>query len=144
MGMVVMRLELIVRKVRSKWLVELRRFPDKLKSEKFNTKGEAINVMWEWGNELINQNRRFEVTIKTASGKPKVQIGYDHDGSIVRRPDQKWRDSEMQLRFYNQYGDRTLFLKTEDWTFAEKLIIDMKEQNNWGCQVTQSGKEIRA
>lgn len=135
-----MRLELIVRKVRSKWLVELRRFPDKLKSENFNTKGEALECLDDWKSELIAQRRRFEICIKSFSGRPKYMVGYDYDGSLVSQPNQKWRDSEFQLRFHNQYGDRTLFLKTEDWTFAEKLIIDMKQQNNWGCQITQSGK----
>ena len=139
-----MRLELIVRKVRSKWLVELRRFPDKLKSEKFNRKHEALECLHDWKDELISQGRRFEICVKSFSGRPTYMVGYDYDGNLVSQPNQKWRDSEFQLRFHNQYGDRTLFLKTEDWTFAEKLIIDMKQQNNWGCQITQSGKEIRA
>lgn len=139
-GVLVMFVELDLEKKGSYWVLRIYRWPETLRKQKFKTKSEAREVLHQWKQELKAQRRRFIVDISRGSGRREDAYGIDFDGSYVRQPRRQWRDPEIQLRFFNKYGDRTLFLRADDWTFVDKLIVDMRSQNEWWCEITQHGE----
>ena len=139
-GVLVMFVELQLKKKGSSWVLRIYRWPETLRKQRFKTKREAREVLHQWKQELKAQRRRFIVDICRGSGRREDAYGIDFDGSYVRQPRRQWRDPEIQLRFFNRYGDRTLFLRADDWTFVEKLIVDMRSQNDWWCEITQHGE----
>jgi hypothetical protein len=139
-GVLVMFVELDLNKKGSYWVLRIYRWPETLRKQKFKTKSEAREVLHQWKQELKAQHRRFIVDISRGSGRREDAYGIDFDGSYVRQPRRQWRDPEIQLRFFNKYGDQTLFLRADDWTFVDKLIVDMRLQKDWWCEITQHGE----
>lgn len=132
---------LTVYKNRGRWVVDLYRSVHKLKKEKFKTKAEALQVARKWREELEAQNRRFIFEIKRGSGRPQLAYGVDFDGTYVAEPHSTWRSAaDIQMRFYNKYGDQTLFLTAMDWSFVDNYIVEMRLKNDWWCEITQHGK----
>ena len=130
-----------VYKNRSRWVVALSRSVQKLRKEKFKTKSDALKVAHVWRKELEAQGRRFYFELRRGSGRTHIYYGVDFDGSYVANPHSTWRcAADIQMRFYNKYGDQTLFLSTMDWSFVDNYIVEMKAKNDWWCEITQHGQ----
>ena len=140
-GVLVMTPRLSVYKSRSRWVVALHRSVKTLRMKKFKTKGEAMSVCRAWRKDLEDQGRRYLVEINTATDRPQVRFGVDFDGKYVENAHDTWRSAaNIQMRFYNKYGDQTLFLSTMDWSFVDSYIVEMRLKNDWWCEITQHGQ----